>query len=212
MSFNQGKLDDAMKYYKEAIAFQKNYELPYMGLGLIYLEREDYPGALESFEKALKYKPNYFEAHSNIGLVYVKMKEFDKAKEAFRLTVQSSNPAVRSRGNYNLGLLYMEMKNYERAYFSFKKVVKDTPDYIPAYAKTATSLEKQGKNEEALPYYLKAFKLSPDNAEYTHALALLYFRLNRLDSARSYLKKTMAIAPNSEYGDKAFELLKMIPE
>ena len=74
---------DAIDSYKLAIETDKNYDVAYNNLGVIYLDTlEDTTSALPCFEQAVKLNPEYMLAHFNLGRCYaIRNKKIEAAKE-----------------------------------------------------------------------------------------------------------------------------------
>ena len=54
----QGRIEEAVKEYKEANRLKPDEALPYFGLGDIYFKTGQYKEAIEAYRKGLKYDPN----------------------------------------------------------------------------------------------------------------------------------------------------------
>ncbi len=91
LSFNEGKLDEAIRSVEAAVYFEpQNPQLMYQ-LGLLRLEAKDYAGAQTAFETALKISPEYANASFFLGQAYVFLKKNDEAMEQFK-TLSLKNP------------------------------------------------------------------------------------------------------------------------
>ena len=63
-----GRIDEAMKCYKESIYIEKNHAVSHSNLGLIYYEAKQYDDALDSFDKCILIDPTqpyYWKNYSN---------------------------------------------------------------------------------------------------------------------------------------------------
>jgi len=141
---SQAKYDDGLNYLKQAEAFfteanrKKELASTYNTMGLGYLAKNDFAGAIESFIKAVK---TYEEAkdirgqaiaNGNIGLVYYDETNFDKAFEYFTLaknldqSINNEAGVARHTGNigniyYRKGKLLMEKGEVNAARELFNK-------------------------------------------------------------------------------------------
>ncbi|UCF81760.1 MAG: tetratricopeptide repeat protein [Acidobacteriota bacterium] len=212
LRFQEGKLDEASYNYRQALEQFPAHAESHYGLGLCHLSQGEYKEALESFELALHHRPDYDEVYISMGIVHSELGEREKAEEVLHKALDSPSMQITGLANYHLGLLQLEADEYERAYYSFRKALSDYPDAVLVHAKMAEALERMGRNEEALEYYLEALEGEPGSAEYTYKVALVHFRLNHRAEALEYFRKTLIMAPNSEYGERAFEFLKMLGE
>jgi len=63
-------------------------------LGLIYLQKHDYPEAEKAFEDALKEDPRSTETHNNLGNTYYAQQKLDLAEQEFRKTLRALQPGA----------------------------------------------------------------------------------------------------------------------
>jgi tetratricopeptide (TPR) repeat protein len=76
----QGKFDDAITEFEQALSGSRNQAQVYNDLGVAWLEKGDYNRSLDSFNKALQLDGNLQEALFNRALAYEKQSRFDEAK------------------------------------------------------------------------------------------------------------------------------------
>lgn len=211
LRLQEGKPREAAEMFREAIRRSPTHADSHYGLGVSLFQMGKAREAVAAFEETLRLNPAYADALISLGAAYDSMGETSKAVETFRRALDVPSPSVSGLANYHLGLIQLREGNYERAYFSFQKTLVTYPDFALAHAKAAETLEKQEKWEQALSHRMSALKAEPDSPEYTYAAGLTLFHLNRGKEARQYFEKTLALAPNSSYGDKALDYLKILP-
>jgi tetratricopeptide (TPR) repeat protein len=208
----EGLFVESEKEFRESLNLLSTHVESLYGLGLALMQQERYAEAVPSFEQAMRLFPAHWDSLLMKGVCQDKMGEPEKAVETYKTGLASRVPRIVGMSNYYLGLIQLRDGEHEKAYYSFSRAMADAPDYVPAYAKAAEALEMAGRHAEALDLYLKAVEKEPKSPEYHYKAALMNFRLNRVDEARRLFEKTLALAPNSEWGQKAFDLLKLIPK
>jgi tetratricopeptide (TPR) repeat protein len=77
----QGRLDDAIKEFEQALNGSKNQAQVYNDLGVAWLQKEDYDRSIDSFNKALQLDGNFQDALFNRALAYEKQSRTDEAKK-----------------------------------------------------------------------------------------------------------------------------------
>jgi tetratricopeptide (TPR) repeat protein len=87
-----GKLDDAIKYYKKAIEADKKYAVVYNDLGVAYMKKRLLDKAIIEFEKALEIAPGLAKAHSNLAVAYEALGEWDKAEYHWEMRAKTGEP------------------------------------------------------------------------------------------------------------------------
>ena len=72
-------------------------------LGTIYIDKEDYEGALKEFENVLKKNENSADAHYGIGVIYEKQGNIVKARSEWRkaLKIQVNHPGALQKMSEN---------------------------------------------------------------------------------------------------------------
>jgi tetratricopeptide (TPR) repeat protein len=76
----QGRFDEAIREFQQALSGSKNQAQIYNDLGVAQLEKGEYSSALDSFNEALQRDGNLQEALFNRALAYEKQSRFDEAK------------------------------------------------------------------------------------------------------------------------------------
>ena len=111
----EGKVNEAIYHYNEAIRINPNYTEAYNNRGTLYGKFKQYQLAMEDFNKAIRLYPNYAEAHYNKGLTYFMIGQYQNAIEYYNKVINLKSDfadAYRNRalvyfkqGNRNLGCL-----------------------------------------------------------------------------------------------------------
>ncbi len=85
----QGRLDDAVRHYEEAIRFDPNYVAAHTNLGPILAQQGRTDQAIAHYVAALRIKPDVAEAHNNLGMLLGEQGKITEAiphfEEAVRL-------------------------------------------------------------------------------------------------------------------------------
>jgi tetratricopeptide (TPR) repeat protein len=66
----RGRLQDAKRFYQEALRLDPRYVDALNNLGVIYIRDKDYTAAQRSFERATRLKPGYVDAHYNLACLH----------------------------------------------------------------------------------------------------------------------------------------------
>ena len=78
-----GKLENAVKYYRNAIKIDPSYYKAHFNLGGAYQALSLLNDAIKSYKNTLSLRPHYVEAHNNIGSLYKELNQFDNAIKSF---------------------------------------------------------------------------------------------------------------------------------
>lgn len=169
--FKEKKYAEALPYY-EAIV-QKNpeaYKMLRYKLANCLRELKMYPRAIEEYEKVIE------------GL-----KKDDSGIKGKKIAAESY---------VNIGDIYLKQEKFEEAASNYIKSMEIIPptDAAVAYnvAEICFSAEKI---EDAVKYYKLAIELRPEFAGYYKKLGYAYLNLGDLDTAKTYFKKFLEMAP-----------------
>jgi len=131
----EGKINEAIYHYNEAVRLNPNYAEAYNNRGTIYGKLRQYQLAMEDFNKAIHLSPNYAEAHYNKGLTYFMSGQYQSAIEYY-------NKAIILKSDYadaysNRGNAFNKLGQYQRAIMDYTKAIQLKPDYVDAYSNRA---------------------------------------------------------------------------
>ena len=76
-------MDNALKYYSEALRYNPYDPVVYNNSATVYFEAGNIQEAFKRFQKAVEYKPDYADALMNLGSCYGMMGQFDQAIQYF---------------------------------------------------------------------------------------------------------------------------------
>jgi len=109
--FKNGKLEEAMYHYNEAIRLNPNATDFYNNRGICYFALGQPQSAVEDYNKAVSLNPKYADAYYNRGVAYVKLgrnqSAFDDFSEAIRLKADSAD------AYNNRAIIYLNQGNIE---------------------------------------------------------------------------------------------------
>lgn len=123
---NEGNLDLAEKYFKQAIFFKPDMAVSYSNLGTLYADRGDYSMAMEFYNKASVISGETPQNHTNIANVYFVQKQYLEAEKYFKKAYELSPnylPAIDG-----LATIYALNNQNEKAIKWFKLILKLKPD------------------------------------------------------------------------------------
>jgi len=157
----QGKLQEAVTSYNNALQIRPDYVEAHNNRGNALQKLGQLDDALASYNKAIQFRPDdYADAYSNRGIV---LKKLGRLQEA----LASYNKAIQIRSDYaeaysNRGVVLQDMGQLEEALASCDKAIQIRPDYVEAYISLGMTLYLFGRLDEAAKFYMKAIKIKPD--------------------------------------------------
>ena len=90
---NSGRVADAERVFKWAVATGGEYAAAHNGLGLVAIRKQDMTAARSHFEKAVQLDPGLLEAQLNLGRIYKMQGDMKQARARFEAFLAKASPA-----------------------------------------------------------------------------------------------------------------------
>jgi len=191
---DQGKLEEAIEAYNEALAIKPNYADACYNMGVTLEEQGKLEEAIEAYNKALSLKPDYAEAYNNMGIVLKDQGKLEESIEAYNKAL-SIKPDY-ADACYNMGVTLEEQGKLEEAIEFYNKALAIKPDHAVAYNNMGIILKDQGKLEESMEAYNKAIAIKPDYADAYYNMGNDLKDQGKLEEAIEAYNKALAIKPD----------------
>ncbi|MBW3010765.1 glycosyltransferase [Candidatus Woesearchaeota archaeon] len=160
------KFEDAKQELKKVIALKPDFDLPYIHLGDLALEKNNVSEAIDYFNKAIEANEKCEVAYVKLAGLLTRMGKFRSAHSILKLAHANglSSPALIN----NLGFLFLHTGKVKEAVNIFKQGInriKSSTD--PYYYLLVENLVKayieSDSRDEAIKILEKAIELNPDN-------------------------------------------------
>jgi tetratricopeptide (TPR) repeat protein len=139
----EGKTDEAIRKFEEALRLNPNLVAAHVSLGLIMVQKRDLDKAIHHFRKALEIKPDLAEVHNSLGVALIYKGDLDEAVEHLETAIKI-NPKF-AKAHNSLAVALAKKGRTEEAIRHLKKAVELQPDYEEAQRNLKIMLEMQGK-------------------------------------------------------------------
>jgi len=192
----EGKLDDALKSYFDALDNDPTSVTILDSIAEVYIKRNNPQMALFYLRDAVKHEPEYLEARSKLAGVYVTNSDYDKGLE-HALFVISRKPddvlALNSAGES-----YYKMRNFTEAKKYFGKTVEldnDESSSVFAWHRIWMMDFSEGKFRDAIDNLKRSIwrvdNNSPDDRlivyQNLYYITISYYNLEEFDEAKNHL-------------------------
>ena len=147
--------------------------------GLLLLEENQFPAALEYFEKALIIDPTSFEGHHNKGMTLEKMGRLQEAVSHYQQAIEYCPES--SRTFNNLGNAYRELDLLDEAIKSLEKAIELDPNYAEAFSNLGWTLFRLQEYQQSKEYFKKAIKINPSLSPAVFNLSLCQLTLGEFE-------------------------------
>ena len=190
----QGRVDEAISEYREAIRVKSDYALAYNNLGVDLLRQGHLDEARAQFLAALKINPGYADPHNNLGTALEAQGRFDEAMQHYREALRRKPDFPDA--HYNLGVALSRQGRSDEAAAEFERVLELRPNYAEAHNNLGVLWERKGNLEEATRRYTAAVRLKPDYANAHYNLGSALARQGRLEQAIDEFQEALRLKPD----------------
>ncbi len=178
--------EQALEHFQKVVEIYPDIQGLHRAVGMLYLQRKEYPQAVQHLEKALR-EEEVFDVVSNLGSAYIGTEEYDNAEKYLRraLVLQPESPVCHK----NLAVLYQKMKRDNDAIFHFEKYLDLQPNDVDTMQSYALYLTKIGRWKEAATFLTELTKEITDVAPVYFLLAQVQIQNGQQDKAIEALKR-----------------------
>lgn len=178
-------VDNAIKFYKGVLKFNKTKADVYTNLALCYAEKKDYKSAKEILTTAKQRFPNNRTISETLTDL-TNASVLDAASDAYDAYAA---------------------KDYNKAIQLYSAITPQTKDSILGIAASYEGLQDSAN---AIAYYKKALNLEPNNADIAYSIGALYANKEDWYNAKSYLQKAVTLNPNNKDAADALTDIKKV--
>jgi len=104
-AFIAKRYDDAIDFYKQAIAVNPRSIDAHYDLAISYEKKGMLDESIEAYKHVIKIDPTHAQAHNNLGIIYENKKLFEEALSEYKKAV-AQNPNL-APAQFNLGRAYL---------------------------------------------------------------------------------------------------------
>jgi tetratricopeptide (TPR) repeat protein len=177
----EGRLDEAIAHYREAVRIRPDYAEGHSNLGLALFAKGKDEEGISHYRVALKSEPGNAVVHNNLGVALAHIGRTPEAIEQYRIAARLDpgylDPAL------NLGFACLRLGRFPEAIASYERAILLLPDNANAENGLGLALAGAGRPAEAVEHYQKALRTNPAYAEAHCNLGAALGALGRYDLA-----------------------------
>ena len=189
----EGRPDEAVAHFQQALALQPNAADVHSNLGGALLAQGRFEEAIPHLQRAVRLQPDSAQAHNNLGNALSKQGQMDKALAHFRKTVEL-RPTLGS-ARYNLGSALLQAGHVDEALAQLQRALELEPGAASSHMSLGNALLAKGRAAQAVAHLEKAVQLQPELAAAHHNLANALLQQRRGDEAIAQFRKALDLQP-----------------
>jgi tetratricopeptide (TPR) repeat protein len=190
----QGRVDEAMTQFQQALQINPNYAEAHNNLGNVLLRKGRVDEALAQYQTALQIKSDYADAHYNLGDALLQKGRVDEAITQYQATLQIKSDELEAHNN--LGEALLQKGRVDEAIRQFQKALEIKPDYANALNNLGYALLQKGGVDEAITHFQEALKIKSDYAEAHNNLGEALLQQGRTDEAIAHDQRALQLKPD----------------
>ncbi len=152
-----GEYEVALAAFREILAHDPTIAAAYVGIGEIYLLRQDYADAEGVLARAARLEPRNFDAQYGHGRALQMLERFAEASRAFHRALTIDPDSIDA--NRHMATTYLQMGEPSSALVFAEKAVEIEPGNGPARANLGTIYREVGRSADAIQQYEAASEL-----------------------------------------------------
>ena len=191
-----GNYDQALSLFQQILAENPTITSAYLGIGDIYIIKNDYERAEPAYARAARLEPRNFDAQYGHGLALQMLGRFVDAIRAYHRALVIEPESFNA--NLNIATTYLQMGEPESAVTFAEKAVEANPQDGPARVNLGAAYERVGRNADAVAQYEAAIELMEPSPEVMMNLINALAKDQRYHEAVNTAEFLVRIAPSAQ--------------
>ena len=153
--------DTALEYSMKALELSPTFIRTYFEISQAYLNKKDYPKAIEFFQKAVDLNPDTGVSHAYLGAAKIESGDLSGAEDLERALTSKNAYSPREEDFGRLINTYLKTKDFARIAWVYEMIIRVNPRNPQHYASLATAYANLGRIDDAVKMARKAVEVDP---------------------------------------------------
>lgn len=200
---DDGRIDEAIPYFKKAIEVAPDYARAHVNLGTAYLYKGEIDLARDQFNEAVRIDPDLSPAHAHLAVIYRDAGQWEEAVEEFRASVDYIEDPVERQ--LVLGDILYRNGFIEEAFEEYVYIIdlrttdgKLREELLGRSIQIAGGYMKEGRQEQAVSIMKRSIEIFPASVTLHEYLGQIYYFQGRFDLAIEEFGLAYQLSPEDE--------------
>jgi protein O-mannosyl-transferase len=190
----QGRLDEAIGHYQQALRLKPYSADANNGLGVALAAQGLLDEAVKRFERAVGQEPGHAEAHNNLGLTLARQGRLDPAISQLREALRLKPDYMLA--HHSLGASLARAGFLDEAIVQYQEALSLKPNSAETHNSLGIALGRKGLPEQAMRHFQAAIRLNPDYADAHFNLGVAFGKNGDLEGAIGQYQQAIKINPD----------------
>lgn len=190
-----GRLDSAIKAFKQAVYLNPGYAEAYFNLALASATAGDYGAAIENYKHCLCINPDDVETCYNLANTLLKINDIDAAIGVYKNVLRLDPHHARTFNN--LGIAFKKCSKPTEAIKNLKQAIELKPDYAQAYNRLGILYLELKLSAKAIATFQRYLQLQPDDTAALNNLGNAYYQQGQFTEAISCYRRSLQLNPEN---------------
>ena len=192
--FDQGRIDEAICQFQEALRLKPDDANAHYNLGAALGAKGQFDEAIIQFQTAIRLKPGDAWDYYDLGVALANKGQTDEAIRQFQTALRLKPDDAKAR--FNLANALAKKGQTDEAISQYSEALRLKPDYAIAHYNLGNVLDNKGRTDEAVREFQEAVRLKPDDADTHNALGAAFDEKGRVDEAIRQFQEAIRLKPD----------------
>jgi tetratricopeptide (TPR) repeat protein len=147
LNAREGRTDEAIDDFQQALRLAPDYSIALSNLGNAYRQAKRLDDATRAFEQGLRVNPDDPDANYGLGMVFAETNDTQRAEEHLQRAIKNREPYPEALNN--LGILYLRTGRRDQAVATFEQSIRLAPGFDRSYLNLARVYTLEGSVAKA---------------------------------------------------------------
>ncbi|MBM40835.1 MAG: hypothetical protein CL483_02780 [Acidobacteria bacterium] len=189
----QGRVDEAITLYRDALTRNPNNAVAHSNLGTAYAAAGQLDDAIASHRTALELAPNDAEGYFNLANALASKGELEEAATQFREALRVDATFVEA--HVNLGNALVDLGRFDDATAEYQRAGELRPEWGQSFNNLGLLASARGELEESITQFRRAIDVEPEYAEAHTNLAAALQLSGDTETALVHFRRAVELLP-----------------